>query len=98
MSGTMAKYLKNMQQGVKNTQSTKVDKNLVQAKGKTLDNLMNQIGADDDDDDDGKNSYNNRNNNGFNSNNKNYKIDFNYDSTQDYVPEYSKIKISQTKF
>ena len=93
MSGTMAKYLKNMQQGVKNTQSTKVDKNLVQAKGKTLDNLMNQIGADDDDDDDGKNSYNNRNNNGFNSNNKNYKIDFNYDSTQDYVPEYSKRKI-----
>ena len=93
MPDHMAKLLKNMKQGEKNTQNTKVDKKLVQAVGKTLNNLMNQIGeGEDDDDDDSQNNNNNRYNKNLNNNN-NYKLDFNYDNTHDYIPEYSKRKI-----
>ena len=76
-----------MQQGNKNSQNAKVDKNLVQAKKKAIGNLMDQIGKDDDDDD----SIEEKNNNKYKSNNKNYNIDF--DNTQEYVPEYSKKNI-----
>ena len=82
-----------MQQGAKNTQNTKVDKSIVKASNKAIGNLMDQIG--DDDDEDEKNSYESRNKNRYNSNNKNYKIDFNFDNTQEYVPEYSKRKIEE---
>jgi len=86
MTGPITKYLGNMQQGTKNAQNTKVDKNLLKAKKATIGNLMNQIGEDDDDDEkDNYNfKYNNRNNN-F-SNNKNYNFN------TEYVPEYSKRK------
>ena len=76
-----------MQQGNKNSQNAKVDKNLVQAKKKAIGNLMDQIGKDDDDDD----SIEEKNNNKYKSNTKNYNIDF--DNTQEYVPEYSKRNI-----
>ena len=80
-----------MQQDTKNSQNTKVDKNIVKAKGKAIGNLMDQIGGDDDDDIEQNNSFNN--NNRYNSNNKNNNSYFNYDNTQGYVPEYSKRKI-----
>ena len=84
MTGPITKYLGNMQQGTKNSQNTKVDKNLVKAKKATIGNLMNQIGEDDDEDEKDNYKYNNRNNNNNFSNNKNYNIN------TEYVPQYSK--------
>ena len=93
MEGKIIKFIGNMQQGAKNKQNTKVDKKLVNAKEKTIGNLMNQIDDDDEDDDEKeKKSYENGNNNRYNSNNKNYNLGSNFDNTQDYVPEYSKRK------
>ena len=84
-----------MQQGEKNSQSTKVDKNLVKAKEKDIENLMNQIEEGDDDDDSEKNSTNNRKKRIFNSsNNKIFDNRFKIDNGgEDYIPEYSKRNI-----
>ena len=83
-----------MQQGEKNSQSTKVDKNLVKAKEKKLENLMNLVGEGDDDDSE-KNSTNNRKKRTFNSsNNKFFDNSFKFDNGgEDYIPEYSKRNI-----
>ena len=74
-----------MQQGKKNSQSTKVDKNIVQASKFAIVNLMDQIEKDDELDEE-------KNNNKYKSNNN---IDFNFNNAQDYVPEYSKRKIEE---
>ena len=82
-----------MKQGENNSQNKKVDKNLVKAKEKNIENLMNQVGEDDDDDENEKNNNNNRNKRIFNNSN-NKQFDFNYDNIkEDYVPEYSKRNI-----
>ena len=92
MPGKIIKFIGNMQQATKNFQNTKVDKKIVKAKGNILGNLMGQIGGDDDEEE-VNNNFNNKNNTIFNSNNKNNTNYFNYDNTQNYVPEYSKRKI-----
>ena len=89
ITGQLPKLFTNMQQGAKNSQSTKVDKNLLNANKEKIDNLMDEIG---DDDDDEKNSYDNKNNNRYNSNIKSNNFDFNYDNTQVYVAHYSQRK------
>ena len=87
----IVKFIANMSQGQKVQQSTKVDKNILKEKQQALGKLMEQIDAGEDDDsvDEKKNNNTNR----YNSNNKNYNSNFNYDNTQDYVPQYSKRKL-----
>ena len=80
------KLIGNMQQGVKNNQSTKVDKKSVNMQ--KIGNLMNQIGEDDDSIDDKNNNKNN--NNRYNSDKKNFNK--NDDYGEEYIPEYAKIK------
>jgi predicted CopG family antitoxin len=94
IKGDIEKFLGQMKQGEKNSQSTKVDKNLVKARQNDLENLMNQVGEDDDDDSE-KNNNNNRNKRIFNaSNNKNIDSGFKFDNLEeDYTPEYSKRNI-----
>ena len=85
--------MRQIKQGENNSKNIKFDKNLVKAKEKYLENLMNQVGEDDDDEESEKISNNYRSKRIFNnSNNKNF--DFYFDNIEgDYVPEYSKRNI-----
>ena len=84
--GVITHFIKNMEQGQRVAQSTKVDKNLVRAKEKKLDELMNEIGDDEDDE------VNKKSNNKITNLNNN-KMDFNFEIAPDFVPEYSKRKV-----
>ena len=93
IKGDIEKFLRQIKQGENNSKNIKFDKNLVKAKEKYLENLMNQVGEDDDDEESEKISNNYRSKRIFNnSNNKNF--DFYFDNIEgDYVPEYSKRNI-----
>ena len=97
LKGDIEKFLGQMKQGEKNSQSTKVDKNLLKARENALNNLMNQVGEGDDDDSE-KSNKNNRNKRIFNNSNiKNLDKDFNFGfGEENYIPEYSKRNVETT--